>query len=92
MFPRVKSVKHVKDYTLELGFADGTVCTTDFRRRVAGGGGVFTPLQSFDYFKQVSVDQEAGAVVWPNGVDFCPDVLYADALEKCTAEMANDSV
>ena len=26
-------------------------------------------------FKQVQLDTEAGTVVWPNGVDFCPDVL-----------------
>ena len=33
-------------------------------------------------FKQVQVDPEAGAIVWPNGVDFCPDVLYAFATGK----------
>jgi len=30
----------------------------------------------------VAVDLEAGTLVWPNGVDFCPDVLYAEATGK----------
>jgi hypothetical protein len=28
------------------------------------------------FFAQVRVDSEAGTIVWPNGVDLCPDVLY----------------
>jgi hypothetical protein len=31
------------------------------------------------FFQQVSVDEEAGTVQWPNGVDLCPDVLYSRA-------------
>jgi len=87
MLPRVKSVKHLKDYELELGFTDGVVGTLDFRGRVTGRGGVFAPLQDVDFFKQAKVDCEAGTVVWPNGVDFCPDVLYAEATGKPIAEL-----
>jgi hypothetical protein len=49
----------------------------DLASRVIGRGGVFQPLEDIDFFKQVRVDTEAGTVVWPNGVDFCPDVLYS---------------
>jgi hypothetical protein len=31
-----------------------------------------------DYFARVSVDPEAGTVVWPNGLDLAPDVLHGD--------------
>ena len=79
MLPRVTSVKNITGYKLEVCFTDGTTATLDFRGRVAGRGGVFKPLQGNDFFKQISVDQEAGTLVWPNVVDFCPDVLYADA-------------
>jgi hypothetical protein len=86
MFPRVRGVRHVKDYRLELAFSDGTVAELDFRRRVAGRGGVVGALEDLDFFRQVAVDQEAGTVVWPNGVDFCPDVLFAEATGKALSE------
>ena len=90
MFPRVSHVRHMKDFELEIGFSDGTVAPLDLRGRIAGRGGVFEPLQSVDFFAQVSVDQEAGTLVWPNGVDFCPDVLYAEATGKDIAELGNE--
>ena len=60
------------------GFA--TAKELDFRDRVTGRGGVFQPLEDLEYleyFKQVRMDSEAGTIVWPNGVDFCADVLYS---------------
>jgi hypothetical protein len=89
MLPRVVQVRHLKDHELEIGFSDGVVANLDFRRRIAGRGGVFAPLQSVDYFARVTVDQEAGTLVWPNGVDFCPDVLYAEATGSDIAELGN---
>jgi len=90
MFPRVRAIRHLKDYELEITFSDGTVATLDFRRRVVGRGGVFAPLENVDFFAQVTVDQEAGTLVWPNGVDFCPDVLYAEATGKPISELGTD--
>jgi hypothetical protein len=87
MFPRVNGVRHLTDYRLEIHFTDGTVAELDFRTRVVGRGGVFQPLQDVSFFKQVAVDREAGTLVWPNGVDLCPDVLYAEATGKSIAEM-----
>jgi hypothetical protein len=80
VFPRVKAARHVGEYRLELSFTDGTTSEVDLRGRIAGRGGVFRPLQDIEFFKQVRVDAEAGTIVWPvwpNGVDFCPDVLYS---------------
>jgi len=79
MFPRVTAVRHLQDFELEISFADGTTARLDFRGRIVGRGGVFAPLQDVGFFKQAAVDREAGTLVWPNGVDFCPDVLYAEA-------------
>ncbi|NQT39862.1 MAG: DUF2442 domain-containing protein [Planctomycetes bacterium] len=90
MFPRVAQVRHLKDYELEIRFSDGTVAKLDLGRRIRGRGGVFEPLQNVDFFAQVSVDREAGTLVWPNGVDFCPDVLYAEATGKDIAELGNE--
>jgi hypothetical protein len=87
MFPRVAKVSHLKDYQLQIHFTDGSVGEIDFRQRVVGRGGVFAPLADAEFFKQVAVDHEAGTLVWPNGVDFCPDVLYAEATGKSIEEM-----
>ena len=38
--------------------------------------GVFGPLKDPDFFRQVRVEPEVGTIVWPNGADFCPDVLF----------------
>jgi hypothetical protein len=82
MFPRVKKVRHVCGYRLELTFTDGAAAELDFRQRIVGRGGVFRQLEDVELFKQVQVDPEAGTIVWPNGVDFCPDVLYSLATGK----------
>jgi len=34
------------------------------------------PLKKIDYFKKVRVDDCQYTICWPNGADFCPDVLY----------------
>lgn len=77
MFPRVRQVRHVKEYRLELSFSDGTKGEIDFKERIIGRGGVFAPLEDVEFFRRVQVDREAGTIVWPNEVDFCPDVLYS---------------
>jgi hypothetical protein len=82
MFPRIKKVRHIETYRLELTFTNGETAKLDFRNRIVGRGGVFEPLEDVDYFKQVKVDPEIGTLVWPNEVDFCPDVLYSEATGK----------
>lgn len=77
MFPRVTQVRHMGRYRLELNFSDGVTGELDFEHRVVGRGGVFRPLEDVSFFGQVKVDREAGTIVWPNEVDFCPDVLYS---------------
>jgi hypothetical protein len=79
VFPRVIRVRYIQDYWLELTFADGELARLDFKDRVVGRGGVFAPLEDLGFFKRVRVDPEIGTLVWPNEVDFCPDVLYSEA-------------
>lgn len=75
MITRVTSAKYVHAYVLELRFDDGSQGRVDFRPWIAGRGGLFAALEDIETFKQVQLDSEAGTVVWPNGVDFCPDAL-----------------
>lgn len=82
MNPRIIAVRHIADYRLELTFTDGTRGEIDLRSRVVGRGGVFAPLEDVSYFAQVRVNEEAGTIEWPSGVDLCPDVLYASVIGK----------
>ena len=79
MFPRITHVRYIQDYWLELTFSDSSQAKLDFRDRIVDRGGVFAPLEDLEFFKRVSVDPEIGTLVWPNEVDFCPDVLYSEA-------------
>jgi hypothetical protein len=79
MCPRIV---HVRDYILELTFADRVRAEIDLKSKIAGRGGVFAPLHDVEYFSQVRVDPEIGTIVWPNDVDLDPDVLYSQATGK----------
>jgi hypothetical protein len=69
---------HVLDgYRVELTFSDGVRGIVDLVDRIVGRGGIFAPLEAPQVFRQVRVEEELGTVVWPNGADICPDLLYA---------------
>ena len=78
----VVAVKPVEGHVLELSFEDGLTARVDMDRVIGRFDGVFTPLQDPTYFAQVRVEQELGTIVWPNGADICPDVLYSYASGK----------
>lgn len=63
-------------HRLRLRFADGVAGEVDVGAMVSFDG-VFAPLAEPAFFETVRVDPEAGTVVWPNGADLDPDVLYA---------------
>ena len=72
---RVKSVEPLSGFTVRLGFTDGSSKEVDLEMYLRGP--VFEPIRSDpDVFRSVSVDHRAGTIVWPNGADIDPDVLY----------------
>jgi len=89
MFPRITHVKYLQAYQLGLTFADGRYVAMDFAAKIKGRGGVFKPLENMTFFARVQVDAEAGTLVWPNGVDLDPDVLYSEATGTPLPELAN---
>ncbi len=76
MNPRVTHVVVVGAHAVELTFSDGARGVVDLAPRLLGRGGVFEALRDPAFFARVSVDEEAGTITWPNGVDLDPDVLY----------------
>lgn len=73
----VTDVRVIDGYQVELTFSDGVRGVVDLTNRIIGRGGVFAPLEKQEYFRQVAVDREQGTIVWPNGADFCPNLLHA---------------
>jgi len=37
---------------------------------------MYKPLKDPEFFKQVKLDDEVNTLVWPNGADFDPSMLY----------------
>lgn len=73
----VTRVEVIGDYRLRLTFADGTIGDVDFTRREWRG--VFEPLRDPEFFSRVEVDEEAGTIAWPDGLDMAPEPLYEEA-------------
>ncbi len=67
-------------YRLDLTFSDGKRGVVDLRNRIVGKGGLYQALEDIEFFRKVSVNTELGTVVWPNGMDICPDLLYSLAM------------
>jgi len=61
-------------YTLSVAFADGTEQQIDFEPVLHGA--LFGPLRDLAMFNEVTLDSEAGTLVWPNDADFDPSTLH----------------
>jgi hypothetical protein len=75
--PVVVGVAVVGDHVLRLLFSDGTAGDVDFSGE--RWTGVLSPLNDPAYFAEVTVDPEAGTIVWPGGIDLAPEPLYKQA-------------
>lgn len=78
----VVDVRALDGHRLELTFKDGLTATVDLDHVIRFFDGVFAALKDLEYFRLVRVDPEIGPIVWPNGADLCPDVLYSYASGK----------
>lgn len=82
----IRSVEHLGDYRLRVGFADGTIRVINLGGKLAGSvGPVFEPLREVAFFALATVDPEIGTVVWPNGADLAPDALHDGAFDAVSA-------
>jgi hypothetical protein len=86
-YARVASVSVPRPYVLELTFKDGTRQEID----VAGElyGDIFEPLKDPSFFARVALDDETGAIYWPNGADFSPEFLYSGGTVGTDAQRAS---
>jgi hypothetical protein len=73
-FIKIIAVDILDRYSLRVHFDNGTVKEIDLEPVLYGE--LYEPLRDPDFFRQVMVDDEVGTIVWPNGADFDPDMLY----------------
>ena len=82
MAPDVIEIISEGDLRLRLKFENGLIATVDFAHHLKGKTGLCAEIQNPNYFKQVKIDSDLHTIVWPNGYDIDPEVLYSWASGK----------
>ena len=90
--PRIVQARAEPPFTVHLTFTDGSTGAVDLAPWLKGRGGVFAALQDPAFFARVTVLTDAGTIVWPNGVDLDPDVLYEAAQRSQAAPLSRGGV
>lgn len=71
----VSTVMPLKDFMVRLEFSNGEQKVINLEPFLRGP--IFEPLRKDPaLFHRVRVDEELGTIVWENGADLDPDVLY----------------
>ncbi len=74
-FVRVRSVIYLRGFQVSLEFTDGTTREIDLEPYLHGP--IFEPVRTNpNVFQSMRVDPDMGTIVWSNGADIDPDVLY----------------
>jgi hypothetical protein len=74
----IVNAEYIKDYKLKVLFEDNKQGIVDFSIYL-NKGGVFEKFKDIDFFKNFSVNNELGTIVWNNEIDIAPETIY----EKC---------
>jgi hypothetical protein len=71
----IRSVTPLENFRVRMVFSTGEQKDVDLEPLLRGP--IFEPLlRDPALFRAVKVDEELGTIVWPNGADMDPDVLY----------------
>jgi len=73
MLKDIVAVQALPGHRLHLRFEDGREGNVALPVPFEG---VFAPLRDPEVFAAVRVNPDLGTIVWPNGADLDPDVLY----------------
>ncbi len=71
----VTAVEVTGDHRIRLSFDDGSKGEVTFAEH--DWRGVFEPLRDPNYFREVTLDEELGTIVWPNRADIAPETLHS---------------
>jgi hypothetical protein len=45
---------------------------------------IYSQIKDPTYFAQAYIDPECHCLIWPNGLDMCPDALYMQSQEQAS--------
>jgi hypothetical protein len=80
MIHLVKEIISVEPFKITLRFNTGEVRQVNLADKLnewaSNPQSKFAELKDYEIFKQVRLDSEFETLVWENGIDLCPDVLY----------------
>ena len=71
---RIKKAMPLENYRLKITFDTNEEGIFDVGEWLDGP--VFQKLKDKEFFNHVMIDEIPGTICWPNGVDFCPDMVY----------------
>ena len=72
---RIQAVERLDGFHVRMAFTDGTQKVVDLEPFMHGP--IFQPLRDDEQqFATMKVDPKFGTIVWDNGADIDPDVLY----------------
>ena len=72
---RIRAVTPLEEFTVSLEFTDNTAKEIDLKPYLHGP--IFEPMRKdLRLFRAMKVDPRIGTIVWGNGADMDPDVLY----------------
>lgn len=71
---KVSSFVVVEPYSLKVKFEDGKIQLVNLREILKGK--LYSPLLDKEFFKKARLDEEIKTIIWPNGADFDPAILY----------------
>lgn len=75
---RIVAVQPLAQYRVWIRFSDGIEGEVDLSDLV--GKGVFALWNDPAQFAKVSIDPQSHTLMWPGGIDICPDTLYQDVM------------
>jgi len=78
----VTDVEVLRDRVVRLTFENGEVRDIDLAPLLWGPA--FAAIADDDAFGQVTVDEDAGTIVWPNGADISAHTLYHQSTPATT--------
>ena len=72
--PKLLEAKYLRPYVLWVRWSDGREGEVDLADELHGS--VFEPLKDVAYFRAFILSPATRTVVWPNGADIAPELMY----------------